>query len=81
MDSLSHPLSWPFWVINFIAHPGAALVGVLFNEEPDIALGHLYPVHMEDVSLERRPLDEAVLAEGAHVGLLTRVRHPVVPGV
>ena len=45
-----------------------------------LPLGDLDPVDAEDVLLEGAVLDEAVAAVRAHVLLLARVRHPVVPG-
>ena len=44
-----------------------------------LPLGDLDPVDAEDVLLEGAVLDEAVAAVRAHVLLLARVRHPVVP--
>ena len=44
-----------------------------------LPLGDLDPVDAEDVLLEGAVLDEAVAAVRAHVLLLARVRHTVVP--
>ena len=51
---------------------------MLLDEGPDVAPGDLHAVHLQDVPPERAALDEAVPAEGAHVGLLACVGHPVV---
>ena len=47
---------------------------------PDLALGHLHPMHVKDVSLVGSVLHEALLEEGVNIGLAL-MGHLVVPGV